>query len=56
MNIHYLHQNMQLGQDLECDEWAQQLLQIGITDGEVELPEHMWCGDIMAFLINCLYS
>ena len=56
MNIHYLYQNMWLGQDPECDEWAQQLLRIGITDGEVELPEHMRCGDTMASLINCLYS
>ena len=56
MNIHYLHQNMHLGQDSEFDEWTQQLLQIGITDGDVILPEHMHCGDIMASLIDSLYS
>jgi hypothetical protein len=45
MRVHYLHLNMHLGQDPECDHWAQRLLEIGITDGEVELPAHMHCGD-----------
>jgi hypothetical protein len=31
MAIHYLHQNMHLGQDPESDAWAQQLLHIGIS-------------------------
>jgi len=56
VNIHYLHQNMCLGQDPESDEWAQQLLQISVTDGDVILPEHIHCGDTMASLINSLYS
>ena len=56
MRVHYLHQNMRLGQDPESDAWAQQLLHIGVTDGEIVLPEHMRCGDTMASLINALYS
>jgi len=56
MIVHYLHQNMRLGQDPESDQWAQQLLHIGVTDGDLELPEHMYCGDDMPSLINAMYS
>ena len=56
MSVHYLHQNMRLGQDPESDNWAQQLLHIGLTDGDVVLPEHMKSGDNMDSLINALYS
>jgi hypothetical protein len=57
IHVHYLHENMCLGQDPESDAWAQQLLHtIGVTDGEIVLPEHMCCGDTMASLINALYS
>ena len=56
MRVHYLHQNMRLGQDPECDQWAQRLLEIGITDGEVELPEHMHCGDDIESLITSVYG
>ena len=56
MTVHYLHQNMCLGQDPESDEWAQQLLHIGVTDGDLILPEHMRCGDDMPSLINVIYS
>ena len=44
MGVHYLHQNMHPGQDPDSDEWAQQLLHIGVTDGDPQLPEHMSCG------------
>ena len=37
LHIHHLHQNMCLGRDPECDDWAQQLLHIGVTNGEVKL-------------------
>ena len=56
MRVHYLHQNMCLGQDPECDQWAQRLLEIGITDGNVELPEHMCCGNDIEFLITTVYN
>ena len=51
MSIHQLLQNIRLGQDPESDDWAQQLLHIGNTDGEVELPQYMRCGDDMASLL-----
>ena len=41
MDVHYLHQNMCLGQGPESDDWAQQLLHIGVTDGDIVLPQHM---------------
>ena len=44
MGVHYLHQNMHPGQNPDSDEWAQQLLHIGVTDGDLQLPEHMSCG------------
>ena len=47
---------MHLGQDPESDTWAQQPLHIGVTDGNLMLPEHMHCGDDMPFLINAIYS
>ena len=47
---------MCLGQDPESDEWAQQLLYIGIIDGDMILPQHMHSGDIMVSLTNSLYS
>ena len=56
MRVHQLLQNMHLGQDPESDDWAQQLLHIGNTDEEVELPQYMHCGDGMASLINAMYS
>ena len=56
MAVHYLHQNMCLGQDPESDDWAQQLLHIGVTDGDIVLPQHMHCGDTMDSLIQALYS
>ena len=56
MSIHYLLQNMHLGQDPESDDWTQQLLHIGVTDGDVVLPDHMHCGDSMESLINAIYS
>ena len=56
MAIHYLCQNMCLGQDAECDAWTQQLLYIGVTDGDIALPAHMDCGDTMDSLIQALYS
>ena len=56
MGVHYLHQNMRLGQDPECDQWAQRLLEIGITDGNVELPEHMRCGNNIESLITAVYN
>ena len=55
MAIHYLHQNMHLGQDPESDAWTQQLLHIGVTDGDLVLPEHMHCGDDIPSLINAIY-
>ena len=56
MRVHYLHQNMRLGQDPECDQWAQRLLEIGVTDGEVELPQHMCCGDDIESLVTSIYG
>jgi hypothetical protein len=56
MHIHYLHQNMRFGQDPESNACAQQLLHIGVTDGEIVLPKHMCCGDTMVSLINALNS
>ena len=56
MRVHHLNQNMRLGQDPESDQWAQQLLHIGCTDGEVELPQHMHCGDSIASLMDAMYS
>ena len=57
MHIHYLHQNMQLGQDPESDNWARQLLHIGVTDDDIILSEHMCCaGDTMVSLTNDIYS
>jgi len=53
MRVHYLHQNMRLGQDSESDQWAQQLLHIGVTDGDLELPKHMYCGDDMPSSMPC---
>ena len=47
---------MHLGQDPKSDKWAQQLLHIGITDGDVILPQPICSGDTMASLINSLYS
>ena len=54
MAIHY--QNICIGQDAECDAWAQQPLHIGITDGDIALPAHMDCSDTMDSLIQALYS
>ena len=56
MSVHYLLQNMCLGQDPESDHWAQQLLHFGVTDGDVILPDYMYCGDDMESLINAIYS
>jgi hypothetical protein len=46
IHIFHLRQNMRLGQDIECDEFAAWLLQIGAgqvghAENEVELPAHM---------------
>ena len=56
MTVHYLHQNMYLGQDPESDDWAQQLLHIRVTDGDIVLPQYMHCDDTMGSLIQALYS
>ena len=56
MRVHYLHQNMHLGQDPECDQWAQRLLEIGVTNKEVELPQHMCCGDDIESLVTSIYG
>ena len=52
MRVHQLHHNMCLGQDPESDQWAQQPLYIGCTDGEVELPQHIHCGDSITSLMD----
>ena len=56
MAVHYLYQNICLGQDPESGDWAQQLLHIGVTDGDIVLPQHMHYGDTMDSLIQALYS
>jgi hypothetical protein len=56
MSVHYLLQNICLGQDPESDHWAQQLHHFGVTDGDVILPDHIHCGDDMESLINAIYS
>ena len=56
MRVHHLNQNMCLGQDPESDQWAQQLLHIGCTDVEIELPQHMHYGDSIASLMDAMYS
>jgi len=56
MTVYYLYQNMHLGQDPECDAWAQWLLHIGITNGDLYFSKHMYCGDDMLSLINAMYS
>src|SRR5947209_6405746 len=55
MHLHYLHQNMHLGQDPESDEWAAQLQHIGITEGVIQLPGHMNCDEDLDSLISSLY-
>jgi len=61
IQIFHLRQNMRLGNDAECDEFAAWLLQIGAgqaayAENEVELPAHMRCGNDMKSLINALYG
>ena len=47
---------MCLGQDPECDAWAQWLLHIGVTAGDFHLPKHMYCGDDMPSLVDVMNS